>query len=255
MELQGKVALVTGASRRVGKAIALALAGEGAGIVLHYSSSARAAEETAEEIRALGVPAWPLQADLSRPAEIQALFARVTAEAGRLDLLVNSAASFERKPFDQITAEDWDRVLALNLRAPFLCTQAAARLMGDSPRPEGESALVVNLVDLSGVLAWRQYAHHGVSKAGLAHLTRLAARELAPAIRVNAVLPGAVLPPLGVDEASDDWCRTWQRLPLARPGSPEAIGRAVVFLAQADFITGVVLPVEGGESLLGAAHH
>lgn len=255
MELQGKVALVTGASRRVGKAIALALAGEGAGIVLHYGSSARTAEETAAEIRALGVPVWLIQADLSRPAEIQALFVRVAGEAGRLDLLVNSAASFERKPFDEITADDWDRVLALNLRAPFLCIQAAARLMGRSPRPAGESALVVNLVDLSGLLAWREHAHHGVSKAGLAHLTRLAARELAPAVRVNAVLPGAVLPPPGIDEESDAWRRTWQRLPLARPGSPELVGRAVVFLAQAEFITGAVLPVEGGESLLGAAHH
>lgn len=255
MELKGKVALVTGASRRVGKAIALALAGEGTGIVLHYGSSARVAEETAAEIRELGVPVWPLQADLTRPPEIQALFARISAEPGRLDLLVNSAASFESKPFDEITAADWDRVLALNLRAPFLCTQAAARLMGVTPRPEGESALVVNLVDLSGVLAWRQYAHHGVSKAGLAHLTKLAARELAPAVRVNAVLPGAVLPPPGVDEASETWRRTWRRLPLARPGSPEAVGRAVVFLARADFITGAVLPVEGGERLLGAAHH
>lgn len=254
MDLNGKVALVTGAARRVGRAIALALAGRGAGIVLHYGRSAEAAEETAAAIRGLGVPVWPLRADLSRPEEIEALFAAADRQAGRLDVLVNSAASFERSGFDEITAGDWDRVLALNLRAPFLLTQQAARRMRARWRPGGEPALVVNLIDLSAALAWRGYAHHGASKAGLRHLTRLAARELAPAVRVNAVMPGAILPPPGLDGESEAWRETWRRLPLERPGSPEEVGRAVVFLAENDFITGVELPVEGGERLLGAAH-
>jgi pteridine reductase len=255
MDLAGKVALVTGGGRRLGKAIALALARAGAAVVVHYGSSTAAAEGVAEEIRGLGVAAWTVGADLADPGAIDGLFARVAAEAGRLDVLVNSAATFERRPFDEITVADWERVLAVNLRAPFLCLQRAARLMRSSPRADEAPALVVNLVDLSGTLAWRGQAHHAVSKAGLAHLTRVAARELAPAVRVNAVQPGAILPPPGVAADSPAWRETWERLPLARPGRPELVGDAVVFLAGNDFITGSILPVEGGESLLGAAHH
>lgn len=254
MELRGKVALVTGGAHRVGRAIVLALAGRGASIALHYGSSEDAARRTAGEVAALGVEAWPLQADLSRPDEIDALFAAAAAKAGRLDILVNSAASFRRRGFDEITAEEWDAVQAVNTRAPFLCSQRAATLIRRSRRPGGEAGLIVNLIDLASTLAWRGYAHHAVSKAGLRHLTAVAARELAPEVRVNAVMPGAVLPPPGLEAASDGWREMGERLPVGRTGSPEQVGHAVVFLAENDFITGIVVPVDGGEHLLGAGH-
>lgn len=252
MNLDGKVALVTGASRRVGKAIALGLARRGTGVVVHYGRSADAAEATRKEIEALGVPSWTVQADLRDPAAVEDLFTELEGRVERLDVLVNSAAGFERKPFEEITAEDWDRAMALNLRAPFLMMRRAAGWMRRPPRGEGEKALVINMADLSGVQAWPEFAHHGVSKAALIHLTRVAARELAPEIRVNALVPGAILPPPGVDPDSEEWRSTAGQLPLGRLGDPEQVAHTIVYLAEADFVTGAIVPVDGGEHLLGA---
>jgi pteridine reductase len=255
MELNGKVALVTGAARRVGKAIALALAREGAHVIVHYGGSQAAAEQTAAEIAALGVEAFSIQADLSDPGQIATLFDAAAERFGRLDVLVNSAASFQKKSFDTITLDDWQHVLAVNLRAPFFCTQHAARLMRRVDRPADQPALIVNMVDLSGLYAWRGYAHHGVSKAGLLHLTRIAARELAPDIRVNAIAPGPILPPPGMDPASEQWKRIGASVPLARPGDPSHIGHTVVYLARNDYVTGTLVNVDGGEHLIGPANH
>lgn len=252
MNLGGKIALVTGSAHRLGKAIALGLARRGAGVVVHHGHSPEEAAATAAEIEALGVPAWIVQADLTDPGSIERLFDDLGGRLERLDLLVNSAAGFESKPFEEITAEDWDRVMALNLRAPFLMTRRAAGWMRRSPRPEGESALVVNLADLAGLETWRGHAHHGVSKAALIHLTRAAALELAPAVRVNAIVPGAILPPPGVSAGSDLWRRTAERLPLGRTGGPEPIVSTVIYLAETDFVTGTTVRVDGGEHLLSA---
>jgi pteridine reductase len=255
MDLNGKVALVTGAAHRVGKAIALALAREGANLVIHYGSSESAAQQTAAEIATLGAEAISVQADLSDPPQIEALFEALQSRFGRLDVLVNSAASFQKRPFDQISLEDWERVMAINLRAPFLCTQHAARLMRTIERPGGESALVANIADLSGVYPWLGYGHHGVSKAGLIHLTKAAARELAPGIRVNAIIPGPILPPPGMAPDSEKWQQIGGIVPLGRAGDPENIGQTVVFLARSDYITGVAIEVDGGEHLIGPANH
>lgn len=244
MDLGGKTALVTGAARRVGRAIALALARRGASLVVHYAGSEVAATEAASEIEDLGVSAWPVQADLRRRKEVERLFDAIRERAGRLDVLVNSAASFERARFADITVEAWDEVMALNLRAPFLCTQLATPLM----RSAGSGA-IVNIADLSGVRPWKKFAHHGTSKAGLIHLTRAAACELAPEIRVNCVVPGAILPPPGMDEDSDRWRELARQTPLQRTGSPRELAEAVVFLISNDFITGAVLPVDGGDHL------
>lgn len=252
MDLRGKVALVTGAAHRVGKAIAIALAREGANLVVHYGRSQKAAQQTSNEIVALGVEAFPIQAALSVPTQIETLFDAVQGRFGRLDVLVNSAASFHKQPFGEISLDDWDTVMAVNLRAPFLCTQHAARLMCVAERRSSETALIVNIADLSGIHSWPGYAHHGVSKAGLIHLTKVAARELAPDIRVNAIVPGPILPPPGLDSASEKWQRITQRVPLARPGAPENIGQTVVFLAANDYITGAIIHVDGGEQLLGS---
>ncbi len=250
MSLSGKIALVTGAAHRVGRGIALALAREGAHLVLHYGRSAEAAQQTAVEVAALGVETLPVQADLAQPAAIERLFNTIRGRFGQLDVLVNSAASFERRPFDHITVSEWDAVLAVNLRAPFLCMQQAARLMH-----AGAGGAIVNIADLSGMHPWVEFAHHAASKAALIHLTRVAARELAPAIRVNAIVPGPILPPPGVSVDDAGWQAAIDRVPLRRAGSPEAVGQAVVYLAQSDFVTGQVLAVDGGEGLLGPAGH
>jgi NAD(P)-dependent dehydrogenase (short-subunit alcohol dehydrogenase family) len=251
MHLSGKVALVTGGAHRVGKAIALALARQGAQIALHYGSSVQAAQTTAEEISIIGGRAVPIQADLRDPAQIERLFAAAGEAFGRLDVLVNSAASFVRQPFDAIQLADWTDVMQANLRAPFLCTQQAARLMRQANRPADEPAAIINITDLAGVQAWPGYTQHGISKAGLIHLTKITAVELAPDIRVNAIAPGAVLPPQGTDENSAFWQNIGARVPLRRTGNPDFIGQTVVFLAQNDYITGTVIPVDGGEHLVG----
>ncbi|MBN1681307.1 MAG: SDR family oxidoreductase [Anaerolineae bacterium] len=252
MELTSRIALVTGAAHRVGKTIALALAHSGASVIVHYGRSADAARETAAEISALGVDAFPVQADLRDPAQIDALFQAVEDRFGHLDILVNSAASFVKQPFDDIDLDSWKDVLQSNLSAPFLCSQRAARLMRAVPRPAGQPALIINITDLSGLFPWPGYVQHGVSKGGLIQLTRISARELAPDIRVNAIAPGAILPPPGMSADSDQWQAIGQQVPLRRTGSPDFIGQTVIFLAANDFITGVVIPVDGGEHLLGS---
>jgi pteridine reductase len=251
MDLQGKVALVTGGAHRVGKGIALALAQEGAHLVIHYGGSHDAAQQTSAEITAMGVEALVHQADLSDPDAIAAMFEAVRERFGRLDVLVNSAASFVKQPFDAITPTDWDAVLAVNLRAPFLCTQHAARLMRAVQRPADKPAVVVNIGDMIGVHATLGYVQHGVSKAGLLHLTKIAARELAPDIRVNAVIPGPVLPPAGMDPDGEAWRRIATRVPLQRAGSPAHVGQAVLSLVANDYLTGVFIEVDGGEHLIG----
>ncbi len=254
MILQDKVALVTGSARRVGKAIALALAHEGVHQLIHYGGTSEGeARQTTEEVTALGVEVLSVRADLRDPTQIESLFAALQERFGRLDILVNSAASFQKQPFDAVTTEDWDRVMAVNLRAPFLCSQHAARLMRQSQRDQ--PALIVNIVDLAGVYPWQGYVQHGVSKAGLLHLTRISARELAPDVRVNAIAPGPILPPPGMDVSSPAWQEMGQGVPLQRPGHPEQIGQTVVFLAANDYITGALVNMDGGEHLLGPSGH
>ncbi len=254
MTLHGHTALVTGGAHRIGKAIALALASAGAKVAVHYRSSGQAARETVEEIRSLGVDSWPLQADLANPAEISALFTNLDRTAGALSILVNSAASFQRQPLEEISLADWEAVQAVNLRAPFLCTQLAAPRIRRAAAQRGESrGSIINIADLSGLYPWKGYAHHGVSKAGLAHLTRIAAAELGPAIRVNAVVPGAVLPPAGVEATSARWREVGERLPVGKTGEPARVGEAVVFLASNNFITGELLRVDGGEHLFAGS--
>jgi pteridine reductase len=251
--LDGRVALVTGAGHRVGRALAERLAEAGAGVVVHHGGSRQAAEETAERLRTVHrVPAWTLGADLADGSAIEGLFAAVAGECGRLDVLVNSAAVFEPAPLESIDAAAWDRVQAVNLRAPHLCVRAALGLLRASAAESGKPSAVVNLGDLGGVVPWRGFAHHGASKAGLLHWTRTAALELAPEVRVNAVVPGALLPPPEMESDSEAWREMCRRLPLQRTGDPRDAADAVLYLATAGFVTGTVLFVDGGESLLGS---
>ncbi|MBN2470806.1 MAG: SDR family oxidoreductase [Anaerolineae bacterium] len=242
--LSGKVALVTGSAHRVGKAIALALAAEGAHLVIHYHGSEDAAQDTAREIKSYGVRALIHRADQSDPRAVGAMFDSIQAEYGRLDILVNSAGIFKKTDFMDISAEEWQQVLNVNLTGPFLCSQAAARMML-AQDPAG--GVIINIIDNSALQPWDQFPHHSVSKTGVLMLTKLLARRLAPQIRTNAIAPGPVLKEPG--RTDESWARVAERLPLQRNGSPEDVGRAVVYLAREDFLNGVVLNVDGGEHL------
>lgn len=236
-----RVALVTGGAVRVGRALSLGLAEAGYDVVVHYHRSEAAAREVVSRIEELGRQALPVAGDLGRPEAVENVAHEVRQRFGRLDLLINSAASFEQAELLEVDASAWDRVMALNLRAPFLLVRASADLLRAS---EGT---VVNLLDLSAIEPWTHHPHHSVSKAGLLHLTRILARVLAPQVRVNAIAPGSVLLPEGV--AADFPERERRRIPLGRVGDPEDVLRTVLFLAASPFITGEVLVVDGGRSL------
>jgi pteridine reductase len=240
--LAGRTALVTGAGRRVGRAIALALARAGADVAVHYNLSEAGALETAEEARAAGVSAAPLRADLSEPEQVERLFAEVKDRLGGPDVLVNSAALFERVPFEDLDLEEWERTQRVNLTAPFLCCRAAVPEM--RARGGGD---IVNICDIGGMAAWKGFAHYNVSKAGLIMLTRALAVELAPEIRVNGVAPGTVLFPEGYDESAR--ARIESRIPMGRAGTPEDVAEAVLFFVSGSgYVTGQVLAVDGGRS-------
>jgi pteridine reductase len=237
-------ALVTGAGRRVGRAIALALGARGMRVGVHYHASAEGAHETADAIARSGGEAVLLQSDLRTPDAPDRLVADAVRALGGIDILVNSAAVMERAPIDQVTPDAWDATMALNVRAPFFCARAAA---GAMTRPEARGGVIVNIADLAGLESWPAYIPHGISKAGVIHMTRALARALAPAVRVNAVAPGAVLLPDTWSEA--DASRIVATTPLRRLGAPADVARAVLYLVDADYVTGEVLLVDGGRSV------
>lgn len=241
-KLSGKAALVTGAGRRVGKAIALSLAGSGSDVVVHYNASRAGAEATVQEIRAAGRRAVAVQANLTIPDQVARLFGETQRALGGVDVLVNSAASFEKIPFDELDYRAWEDALRLNLTAPFLCCRHAVSSM--RRRGGGD---IINICDIGGMVAWRGFAHYNVSKAGLIMLTRALAVELAPEIRVNAVAPGTVLFPENYDPKARE--RIESRIPMGAAGTPEDVADAVLyFLTGSRYITGQVLAVDGGRS-------
>jgi pteridine reductase len=238
MDLRGRTAIVTGAGRRVGRAIALALGARGARIAVHYNSSDNGARETARALRDLGADAETFAADLADARAIVPLVAAVHARFGALDVLVNSAAGMERTPFGDVSAETWDAIFAINLRAPFLLAQAAATHL------DAAGGAIVNIADLAAFETWPEYVPHGISKAGIVQMTRALARVMAPRVRVNAVAPGAVLLPENWDASMRE--RMAKTTPLGRLGSAEDVAAAVVFLLEADYVTGETLIVDGG---------
>ena len=242
MDLHGKVALVTGGAVRVGKAIALALADAGADVAFSYHASADAAAATADEIAAKGRRSLALRADQAQAEQVAALVETTVVQMGRLDVLVNSASLWRRTPWGELAEEAWDQLLDVNLRGPFLCARAAAPYLA----AHGDGA-IVNIVDLSAAVPFPNYMPHSAAKAGLWNLTQALAMELAPAVRVNAIAPGPVLPSPGYSEKQI--AATARRTLLGRWGCPEDVAQAAVFLAQAPYITGALLPVDGGERL------
>lgn len=244
MKLENRVALVTGGAVRIGRAISLALAQAGMRIVVHYRSSGDEAEAVVREIREIGGEAVALAADLSRHEETLRLADEAESAFGRVDVLVNNASVFPPERLDEVDEELWELAMAVNLKAPFFLTQR----IGARMRERGEG-VVVNLADLAGLQPWKAYAAHAVSKAGLVHLTRVAARSLAPEVRVVAVAPGTVLPPEGTPEP--ELRRLAERAALKRLGSPQDVVQAVLYLLGADFVTGEVLILDGGRTLGG----
>jgi pteridine reductase len=241
MKLGGRVALVTGAGRRVGRAIALALAAKEMRVAVHYHSSADEAEGTVRLARAAGAPdAWSVRADLRDADACAHLIDEVADRGNAFDVLVNSAAEMHRTPFDSVSSDKWDDIMALNLKSPFFCSQAAARRMSDG-------GVIVNIADLAALETWPEYIPHGISKAGVMQMSRALARKLAPRIRVNSVVPGAVLlPEHWTKEDADKLVRT---TPLARLGAPEDVAHAVIYLLESDYVTGDAVIVDGGRHL------
>jgi len=236
------VALVTGGAVRVGRAISLGLARQGWDLVVNYRSSAGPADEVRQEIEAMGRRCVLARGDLGVPDEVESVAGAVREEFGRLDLLVNSAANFHSTSLLDIDAEEWDRVMDVNLRGPHLLTRACADLLQSA---EGS---VVNIADHMGMQPWVRYAHHSISKAGLIHLTRIQARALGPEVRVNAVAPGLVLPP---DDMDPERLQAEVDATLVkRVGTPDDVVQAVLYLAGASVVTGQLLVVDGGGTLL-----
>jgi pteridine reductase len=239
MELAGRVALVTGAGRRLGLALAEALAGRGMTMALHHHASAEGARDLRGRIVEAGGSAECFAADLTDAEAARDLPRRVAERFGRLDVLVNSAAVMHRLSFEATTPEQYDATLDLNLRAVFFCTQGAA------PELRKAGGKVVNLADLGGLEPWPGFAAHSVSKAGVVMLTRVLARSLAPEVTVNAIAPGAVLVPDDYDAAERD--RLARTTPLGRLGRPEDAVAALLYLLEGgDYVTGDVLVVDGG---------
>jgi len=238
--LQGCVALVTGAAKRLGRAVALRLAEEGAEVVIHYRSSAADAQSAVAEIEKFGRRGCAISADLSSVADIQRLFDEAAKQFGRLDILVNSAANFLPSSIISTTEEIWDASLDSNLKAPFFCAQAAAPLLR---RTRGT---IINFADTGGLLGWPGYIAHSVSKAGVVMLTKVLAKALAPEVRVNAIAPGTITMPGDPPEWEADFIK---RAPLRRTGAPSDIADAVVYLVQSQFMTGQLLVIDGGRTL------
>jgi pteridine reductase len=239
--LGGRVAIVTGAGRRVGRALAVALGARGMRVVVHYAGSADGARETARLIQAAGGAATVVQADLRDVSASQQLVARVVEQEGELFALVNSAAIMLRTPVGETTPAEWDEMFAINVRAPYFLSQHAA------PALRAARGTIVNIADLAAFETWPAYVPHGMTKAAVVQMTRALAHALAPEVRVNAVAPGVVLLPEGWKAADAEHLRG--TTPLQRLGTPEDVAQAVVYLLQADYVTGEVIKVDGGRHI------
>lgn len=245
MEIRGKIALITGGAHRVGKAITLMLAQAGADVVVNYHSAAEEALATVAEAEALGVAALAIQCDVADRAAVAQMVAAVTERFGGVDIIVNSASYFGKTPFpssDPTIYERWERVTRILIDGPFFICNMLVPTM----QARGGGA-IVNIIDLSVWHPWADFTAHAVGKSGLLALTRQLAFELAPTVRVNAVAPGIVLPPPNYSERRQT--ASAQRNLLERWGSPTDVAKAVKYLLEADFVTGEVVTVDGGERL------
>jgi pteridine reductase len=243
MDLKNKVALVTGAGRRIGRAIALDLANHGATIAVHYRTSQTEAEAVVAEIESKHGKAQAFRANLEHVAEIEQMVASVLDAFGRIDILVNSASVFAPTPLEKLSERDWDANLDTNLKAPFFL----AKFAGAAMRKQG-AGKIVNLGDWAGIRPFKDYLPYSVSKSGLIGLTKALAKELAPEVQVNCIALGMVMPPEGYSENEVE--RLVNRTLTKKMGTPEDVARAVLFFCETDFATGAVLSLEGGRLLV-----
>ncbi|HEX5234612.1 MAG TPA: SDR family oxidoreductase [Silvibacterium sp.] len=239
-KLRGKVALVTGAAKRIGRAIALALAEEGADIAITYRESAEQAARTVCEIEALGVRGFAIHADMREPESVRAAVAQAAAHLGSIDILVNNAGRFETAAIENITVEQWDAMFETNTRGPLLGAQAAL------PYLRSTGGRIVNIGSLGGIHPWPTHAHYCTSKAALHMLTQTMSKAFAPEISVNCVAPGMIVN----DEVSAEYEHFARKTPMQRNGNAQEVAAAVVFFASGPhFITGQILGVDGGLGL------
>ena len=241
MILHDRVVLITGGAKRIGRELALGMAKRGARVAFSYRSSAPDARALLKALERQGTAAVAVRADLSRDADVRHLIGRVAKRFGRLDVLINSAANFDRVPFGRLTERDWDHALDANLKGSFLCALHASRVM----RRRG-GGKIINFADWAAVRPYRDYLPYCVSKAGVIGLTKALAKELAPEIQVNAIAPGPILPPPDMSAAARR--RVARRVPLKRWGSPQDIVNTALFLIEGtDFMTGSTVFVDGGQ--------
>jgi pteridine reductase len=239
--LDGRVALVTGAGRRVGRAIAVALGAQGMRVIVHYNESVGGARDTAQLIEDAGGMASLATADLRDVNACEQLIDGIVLEHGELHTLVNSAAVMVRTPVGEVESQVWDAMYAVNVRAPFFLSQRAAQPLR---RAEGN---IVNIADLAAFETWTGYVPHSMTKAAVVQMTRGLAHALAPEVRVNAVAPGVVLLPEDFDAEQGERLRC--TTPLERIGTPEDVAQAVLYLVKASYVTGEVIRVDGGRHI------
>jgi pteridine reductase len=243
MDLKGKVALVTGAGRRIGRAIALELAAHGATVAVHYRTSQAEADAVVAEITAHASKARTFHANLEHVAEIEQMVSEILGSFGRIDILVNSASVFAPTPLAEITEREWDANLDTNLKAVFFLSKFA----GTAMRRQG-AGKIINLGDWAGIRPYKDYLPYSVSKSGLIGLTKALAKELAPEVQVNCIALGMVMPPENYTKEEVE--RLVGRTLTKKMGTPEDVARAVVFFCETDFATGSVLTLEGGRLLV-----
>lgn len=238
--LSGKVALVTGAGKRIGRAIAMALAEQGAAIAITYLSSQPEAEQTVRDLAENGGEAFAVRSDLSRPEDIEQAIGAVNERFGRLDILVNNAGSFASERLEAISAEQWDAMFATNTRAPFLVAQACY------PHLRAASGRIINIGSLGGLHPWATHGHYCTSKAALHMLSQTMAKAWAPEVSVNCVAPGMIVQ----GEVGEAYQHFAEKTPMRRNGTAADVAAAVVFFATGPhFITGQILTVDGGLGL------
>jgi len=244
MNLENKVALVTGAAHRVGKSIALGLAHEGMKIALHFNRSQELANQTLEEIEALGAKAFAIQGDFADVAQIKNVVKKCHEHFEQIDVLINNAALYFKTPVGETSESDWDNLIDINLKAPYFCAQYVSSLMKQQKHGQ-----IINIADVAGISPWPEFIPYSASKAGLIAVTKGMAKALAPNIQVNAIASGTILMS---DDATEEYKNEIKDSTLLkRLGTPDDIVNAVIFLLKgSDFITGEVVVVDGGRLLV-----
>lgn len=243
MNIKDSVILITGASTRVGREVAVYLAGLGANISFSYYQDNEPWQQTLDDIEAIGVKSLATQTEIRDSAQVKHLVEETVKKFGRVDVLINNASIWLKAPFLEITEAQWDLAIDVNLKGPFLTSQAVAPFMLAQ-----KQGVIINITDLSAFQVWGGYAHHAASKAGLVSLTKYLAFELAPNIRVNAIAPGTVLLPEDAPPEKIKWAT--DKSVLGRIGTPRDVARLIEFIIANEFLTGSVYFVDGGRSLV-----